>query len=469
MTFFKLALALAVLATVASAMEGSPATVGSGDASVKGLAEGTGLGLSAGTGVGALQRFLRARVHRVVKKRNSRGFFDKLKAAKAKVGEVVGKVVDTAKAAMIVGRERASIESMSFVPTADEIKALIAQSNIAEEFRANKTRSVLLSKLHFIPAAPANLCPASLKPEDTCLATMGRDKGTIGNPKILTFIDDRNMPLGGGSSGPNGVLTDCQTTFGPNRMNLFYKSEAETKELLDEVLKVRNANANKLFGLYCDKLKSLSKGPDAFKKDPTKPEVIPNKDSTKPGTNNTIPQSLRVDYTNVCNMFAKLRGALKESNDLATVGLGVNSFCQTWMRKGSKVGDAQFSVMSPHFQTRHFIANGTTVSAILGKDATAQLGSYRKMLDYFDKDMSTPYGVAGGGQAFVNLDKLAASGHLVATTTTTSTDAAATAAAQHVVPIKPIAAVAVAKAAPSRSAAKAAAKAKADATATAAG
>ena len=60
---FRLALAVAsILATVASAMEGSPASVASGAASVNGLAEGTGLGVSAGTGVGTLQRFLRARV-----------------------------------------------------------------------------------------------------------------------------------------------------------------------------------------------------------------------------------------------------------------------------------------------------------------------------------------------------------------------------------------------------------------------
>ena len=411
MTLFKFALALAVLATVASSMkgQGSPVTVGSGDSSVKGLAEGTGQGLGAGTGVGTLQRlrFRRATVptHSTMTVAPA--------GAKPAEGTTTAKLAGAHRPAAAppppppqqaqlaphggkttAMRELDSITSMSFVPTEDEIKELIKQSKAAEKLRLGKVRSKLLSKLVDLPPK-LDLCPKSLDPNDTLLAKMGRTKGTIGDKDTLTFIADRNMPLGGSSAGPNGVLTDCQNTFGKNRMNLFYESKEKTKALLDGVLKARNANANALFGMYCDSLNNFR---TSFKKDPTK--------------NETIPQELHADYTNVCDMFTKLQGALKESNDLATVGLGVNSFCQTWLRKGSKVGDAQFSVMSPLFQTRHFIADDAKVSAILGEKAKAQLASYKNMLDYFDKDMSKPYGVQGGGQAFVNLDKLAASGAL---------------------------------------------------------
>jgi len=287
-----------------------------------------------------------------------------------------------------------SVNSMSFIPTMEECNQLYKHSIVVEKCRQSGERSILMSKLYKLPGK-LGLCPDSLNPNETILSKLGRGDigpgGKIGCSEILNIINDRNMPLGGGSCGPNGVLTDCQNVFGKNRINLFYNDKTQTHKLLVEYLKFRKENEINIFKMYCEKCRKCDGN---YKIDPSKDIVLD--------------PLLQMHYTNMCNMFSTLEKYLVKSNSqyIEDIGISQVSFCQTWLRKGGEISGAQFSVMSPHFQTRHIISNAYKVSVILGKNSERYFESYVTMIKHFDKIMGENYGVSGGGQAFINMDLL---------------------------------------------------------------
>lgn len=289
---------------------------------------------------------------------------------------------------MIETIERDSINSMSFLPSRDNLNKLIQQSNKASSAK----RGSLISKLHFLDPK-FGLAPENLDPNDTILAKLGRGTigpgGKIGNKNIMTIIDDRNMPLGGGSCGPNGVLTECQARpYGPQRINLFYKNRKETEKLLIDYLGMRDDNINDVFKMFVNKL--VKHRDNGFKIDLAKDAILD--------------PSLHNDYSNTCDMFQQVLKQLKYKS-LSECGISCNSFCQTWLRNGGTVGDAQFSVMSPHFQTRFFVSNEKDLKAC--GVSNKMIKSYEAMIIYFTNSMQKDYGIDGGGQAFINLDDLA--------------------------------------------------------------
>ena len=81
------------------------------------------------------------------------------------------------------------------------------------------------------------------------------------------------------------------------------------------------------------------------------------------------------------------------------------SFCQTWLRNTGEVGAAQFSVMSPHFQTRFYVSDENALKECSVTDKMIQ--SYAELINFFTGSMQKDYGLGGGGQAFINLDSLA--------------------------------------------------------------
>lgn len=247
------------------------------------------------------------------------------------------------------------------------------------------------------------MCPETLNPNDTVLAGMGSNRrvegaswepeggGTIGDKSLLTVINDKYMPYGGGSNGPNGVLTDCQVKYGTNRVNLFYHSENETKQLLMDYLDLRNKHLKSIFNLLVEHLQT-PEFINEYRLDPKK-DITPE---------NTLSNELQNDYKNMCSMFHKLNSTKK---DLIHCGMGCISYCQTWLRKGGKVGEAQFSVMSPHFQNRFYVMDDAKV--IASGVSQQELTSYVRMIEKFNSLMEDSYGIEGGGQAFINLDLLA--------------------------------------------------------------
>jgi hypothetical protein len=305
-------------------------------------------------------------------------------------------------------REMRSIDTMSFVPTPKQRTQLIEQSKLA----AKSGRGSLVSKLHFLPAK-IGLCPASLDPRDTILSKVGAN-AKIRDPNVgLSAVADQSMPIANGSCGPNIVL------YNKNRINLFHNSEKQTKTLLQQVLKFRRDNSTAIFDLYCTSLRNHLEGA------PIKSPAY----ALKVGKDEVLDSKFHTMYSDICELFGTLNTVIKNQKlTLEEAGVGVNSFCQTWLRKKSpqeihsngapapppdgKVGDAQFSVMSPHFQTRHYLQDERAVLRTLeqgGVDSQRGkqlLRSYLKLLNKFDEDMCNPYGIGGGGQAFVNIDKL---------------------------------------------------------------
>ncbi|CAE7243243.1 unnamed protein product [Symbiodinium natans] len=261
-------------------------------------------------------------------------------------------------------------------------------------------RGPLLSKLYKLPGK-FGLCPDSLQPDDTILAKLGRkamedQTGFWDSAGVLTFINDRNMPLGSSSNGPNAVLARCADgTYGTvehPRMNLFYESEEKVRLLLNGFMSFRAASEKDIFEMYVAKLQQHSLGgSSSFKLDPTKPALLN--------------VTLQAHYVKTVNLLQKVLAAMDASGgSLAQYGLRINSYCQTWLRNGHPVGDAQFSVMSPHFQTRVFVESAAKLTA--AGVTIPEKESYIKMIKHFTQVMiESGYG-GRDGQAFVNLDGL---------------------------------------------------------------
>jgi len=323
--------------------------------------------------------------------------------------------------------ELQSIHTMSFVPSNEEIEDLCKASIKALNDINNNIRSSMLSKLYHLPGK-IGLCPDDLNPNHTVLAGKGAGRkvdgsvwqpgegGEIGDKNIMTVINDRNMPFGGGSNGPNIVITDCQKKYGKNRVNLFHQNTFDTIEMAKDVIQFRNKTLSSIFKLFVVHMCSRDFMVD-FKLDPTKDTVLE--------------ESLRSDYVNMCCLFRKVLECISTFTSSITIGrlnqliengiikskcfpytftldecgIGCVSFCQTWLRSGSEVGEAQFSVMSPHFQTRFFIQDEDKLRTIAGV-TEMEIESYIRIIQHFDEIMGKDYGKSGGGQAFINVDKL---------------------------------------------------------------
>tara|TARA_B110001450_G_scaffold57833_1_gene54471 strand:- start:1093 stop:2328 length:1236 start_codon:yes stop_codon:yes gene_type:complete len=294
--------------------------------------------------------------------------------------------------------EAESINSVSFVPTDDEINYLYQASTDALKDLVKKNRGPKLSKLHFVRAS-AGLLPNSLNPDDTILSQGGRGEIVYIKPtKIsdeISVIKDRAMPLGGLSNGPNGVLTDCQNKsgkYGINRINLFQKDKETTKKLLDDYLRLRDENINAIFGLFVKSLEESRNG-KYMRNDPT---------------NSQLEKKLHDHYDNVTNMMSLINDKLQEKT-LDDMGIGVVSYCQTWLSRGvdkktgetyEKNGNAHFSVMSPHFQTRFYVKDLQKLRESI-KVEFNHIPSYIILIQHFTSIMQEDY-----KGSFIHLDGL---------------------------------------------------------------
>lgn len=294
--------------------------------------------------------------------------------------------------------EAESINSVSFVPTDDEINDLYQASTYALKDLVEKKRGPRLSKLHFLPGS-IGLLPDSLNPNDTILSRGGRGEEEHITPlKIsdeISVIKDRAMPLGGLSNGPNGVLTDCQNKsgkYGINRINLFQKDKETTKKLLDDYLRLRDENINAIFGLFVKSLEESRNG-KYMRNDPT---------------NSQLEKKLHDHYDNVTNMMSLINDKLQEKT-LDDMGIGVVSYCQTWLSRGvdkktgetyEKNGNAHFSVMSPHFQTRFYVKDLQKLRESI-KVEFNHIPSYIILIQHFTSIMQEDY-----KGSFIHLDGL---------------------------------------------------------------
>lgn len=293
--------------------------------------------------------------------------------------------------------EKKSIQSMSFVPTPGQVDELIKHAKALKMPDLGKT-----SKLD------------------------SNERESHNKAGVFVVLADKIMPLASTSNGLNGVLiSTTEPPYGTKekpRINLFYETRADTLKLLQDYLRYRDASKTKLFELMMTELTMHDEGGEkAFRlkeeeeegydegpkdNNPVKPEA--SESSVCNAGPNELECPMREDYTRAVNMFRKVAYAIQRTpnSTIDDFGLGVVSFCQTWLRNDPEnptVGHAQFSVNHPVFQTRFYIKSPEN----LGKASVSQrdLLSYEVLVAYFTDIMQKDYG-GKLGPSFVNLDGL---------------------------------------------------------------
>ena len=297
-----------------------------------------------------------------------------------------------------VRADEENIKAISFIPTQTQVHDLITQSVLAEEDRqavANGNAKIddmpLLTKM-------AACFPKSCNPNDTILCKLGSGKISPSAPYVPKNLPDRpsivvigntTMSLGSTSNGPNCVLTDCHNEYGKNIINLFNHDLNSTNKLLIDVINMTNNYKNEIFDLFVD--------------------MLINHQTINHAIKNTDPAGEKLDkeyiihYDNVVEMMKSIR----ENGGPNKYGLEILRYCQTWLRGGrsAKVGNANFSIPSPHFQLRYYANNANKLANIPGIK-TYHLESYCKLINRFTLLMIPEYGGEHSGPAFINLNGL---------------------------------------------------------------
>ena len=161
-----------------------------------------------------------------------------------------------------------------------------------------------------------------------------------------------------------------------NRINLFHQNRNSTFRLLSDYLSYRKAFIHDILILFTNKMKQHAKE-----------------------TNNE-------DYKRVSDMFTFIAdNVYKGVLTLKDFGIGVVSFCRTWMRDGNERGSAGFSIMSPHFQTRFYVKDLSKLKKYIKNEF---IDSYVTVVREFTVNLQENYGMYEKGTcaAFINLDKL---------------------------------------------------------------
>jgi hypothetical protein len=269
--------------------------------------------------------------------------------------------------------DKKSIDMMSFVPTVEDIKKLLEHSNK-------------------VVAAPVNFFTKEdepLKTPDVSVLTRIYTKQPLVEGEHFGILADRGKSLLGDSNGPNGVLHNFDKTYEVDRYNLFYETPQKTLKLLEDYIKFRNNNIDAIWTAYIDRLIKDLESEDKY-------------------------QMIRKVFINIKKQIEA------DGNNLQALhqnGIDVVSYCQTWLRNGGAVGKAEFSVPSPHFQTRFFVYDDDKfgIAGALAdelnkedeKDVTIEANQakteYIDLIKNFNTQMKK-YG-DGSNQAFVRLDK----------------------------------------------------------------
>lgn len=292
-----------------------------------------------------------------------------------------------------IGADRENIDNVSFTPTQNQVYDLIARSKVAEESRFalenGNTEEASMALLTKIPAC----FPKSANPNDTILCKLGSGKiaenaPCVGDRESIVVIGNTTMTLGSTSNGPNCVLTDCQGKYGKNVMNLFHGDIDSTKELLTDVINMTEKHKNDIFALFVDMLVNHQKADYAIK-------------NTDPD-GEKLDKDYREHYDNVVEMMKLIH----ENGGPTKYGFEILRYCQTWLRGGrnASVGEANFSIPSPHFQIRFYANDANKLVNIPGINNN-HFESYCILIKRFNVIMSPEYG-GTDGPAFININGL---------------------------------------------------------------
>jgi len=155
------------------------------------------------------------------------------------------------------------------------------------------------------------------------------------HPEESFFVmKDRHTPFscgeGHATMGPNLLLKRFDDkTFGIDRFNLFQYSFEQVRIMLAHVMDFRQRNEMAILGGIVEDLRIDSNLPQ--------PLVSPG-----------VVQMLELCY--------------RSGRNLQAMGIGLRSFCQTWDMDS---GLPNFSVASPHFQTRVYVSDASQLYAFL--------------------------------------------------------------------------------------------------------
>jgi len=273
-----------------------------------------------------------------------------------------------------------------FVPVDKDLyHAIHEEAKIAEKDRQKVVngeggRTERMSKMPNVE----NLCPASGMPSDTILSKMAR-----GHERFAVLQDARPPFLG--SMGPNIVL--CK----PEMMNLYSLSPEEYSEFRRDFYVFRDTHTDEILRAYAQTIDEQVKRPEFV-------ELYGKKILEALGR---FKQVLEI-------VIGKLGRKISVKDEFVKTGLTLSSFCQTWMKNGEAQAKAEFSVMSPHFQTKLNIKDRAALVAFVGEGRIndedldciekAQITTLKGYLD-LDRGGRSAHKFADYTGAFVDLDR----------------------------------------------------------------
>jgi hypothetical protein len=305
--------------------------------------------------------------------------------------------------------EKQSINSISFVPGYHlRVKLYSCSKNVIND---PKLRSKLPSMQHDFPPENSVLVRTARnnKTSATNIVIRNYTESTATQPAAAAttpatpatpptaapcsfdILKTRKPILLGGSNGLNGILSKFNAPLLRHRVNLFHLNDATTLHLLNEFIDFRNANISQMFVLTVLKMEedcntnNIVKYLQKFCVPPP-----PQQD----GEDGAYKQLLN-DYHIVIELYKQL---LANQNAFHRT-MGTVSFCQTWATSSSNDDDdtspnsPQFSVPSPHFQTRFYVKD----DGLLTK---AQRESYHRIIavhDFIMKKLGYTDDSDGGG------------------------------------------------------------------------
>jgi len=297
-------------------------------------------------------------------------------------------------------KDKEFVTQLSFIPTSRHVDFLRTLSNNA--IKTNEEgKKYVESKIKSQWVAFCEMAPWNGK-FGTGMVPAGKVTELRNNNNYFAFVRDGGpkdfkFPMSVGPKGPsmglNGVLIKFDEKYGPERFNLFQGSEDAVNTMLQDFITFRDANENDILKAIVDHMNDGVQHNQGVDEDE--------------GEENDY-----VRTRNFLNTIHKYLGGKK----LCDIGLALTSFCQSWDVKTldtTSEPTANFSVPSPHFQTRVIVKDGVALCKFLmnnmpgdKEDTFREIETWFKAYSRSIKELTTSFVDADPTYSgkFINLD-----------------------------------------------------------------